>query len=170
MGTITKKYFIYFLLLLFNHWFILSYEREFNLIYSSIFVLLDKTIVDVAKDGIHFFDEELNNEETSHFVNFTDPLGDVNDISKISIAQFSGKYDDEYLLILCRRIIYIFDKQHNLTSNFSLDETIPDYSNIVKYIIPYKKLNESLHYLIRYSDYSSHHILHYKFNLSKFKC
>ena len=170
MGTITKKYFIYFLLLLFNHWFILSYEREFNLIYSSIFVLLDKTIVDVAKDGIHFFDEKLNKEETSHFVNFTDPLGDVNDISKISIAQFSGEYDDGYLLILYRRIIYIFDKQHNLISNFSLDESIPDITNFIKYLIPYKKLNESLHYLIRYSDYSSHHILHYKFNLSKFKC
>ena len=166
MSVFNKKNFIYFLSFLFNEWLMVSSETEFNLIYSSIFVLLDKTIVDVAKDGIHFFNDQLNIEDNSHFVNFTDPLGGVNDLYKISIAQFSGQYDDEYLLILCRRIIYIFDKQHNLTSNFSLDETIPDYSNIVKYIIPYKKLNESLHYLIRYSDYSSHHILHYKFNLS----
>jgi len=165
MGAIAKNYFIFFLSLLFYQWFMLSCEREFNLIYSTIFVLLNKTIVDVAQDGIHFFDEQLNNEETSHFVNFTDPLGDVSDVSKVSIAQFSQE-SDEYLLILCRRIIYIFDKQHNLKSNFSLDESIQDFIDIIKYIIAYKKIGESLHYLIRYSDYTSHYILHYKFNLN----
>ena len=164
MGSITKKYFIYFLSLLFNQWLMISNETEFNLIYSSIFVLLDKTIVDVAEDGIHFFDAQLNTEDTSYFVQFTVPL-EKDVASRTSFSQFSQEYD-EYILILCRRIIYIFDKQHNLISNFSLDESIQDTYDRGKYIIAYKKINESLHYLIRYSDSSSHHILHYEFNLS----
>ena len=165
MGAMVKKNFIYFLSLLFNQWLMISCAQDFNLIYSSIFVLLDKTIVDVAKDGIHFFDAQLNIENTSHFVKFTDPLESIEVASRTSFSQFSQKYD-EYILILCRRIIYIFDKQHNLKSNFSLDDSIQDIYGKSKYIIAYKKINESLHYLIRYSDSNSHHILHYEFNLS----
>ena len=165
MDGIAKKYFIYFLSLLLNQWLMISSETEFNLTYSSIFVLLDKTIVDVAQDGIHFFDAQLNNENTSHFVQFTVPLENKETSSRISFDQFSQEYD-EYILILCRRIIYIFDKQHNLKSNFSLDESIQEINDKSKYIIAYKKIDESLHYLIRYSDYTSHYIQHYKFNLN----
>ena len=38
----------------------------------TIFVLLDKTIVDVAQDGIHFFDEKLNNEDKPPSKNLND--------------------------------------------------------------------------------------------------
>ena len=165
MGAITKKYFIYFLLLLFYQWLMISSETEFNLIYSSIFVLLDKTIVDVAQDGIHFFDGQLNNEDTSLFVNFTDPLKSKDEIAKISITQFS-KESGEYLLILCRRTIYIFDIKHNLISNFSIDESIPENNERIKYITAYKKENEYLHYLIRYNFNNFHNIQHYIFNLN----
>jgi hypothetical protein len=163
MGAITKKYFIYFLSLLFNQWLMISSETEFNLIYSTIFVLLDKTIVDVAQDGIHFFDEKLNNEDTSRFVSFTVPLKSKEEIANISISQFS-KESDEYLLILCRRLLYIFDKEHNLISNFSI-ESIPENNERINYIIAYKKENEYLHYLIRYSFNNYPHIEHYIFNL-----
>ena len=164
MGLITKKYFIYFLSLLFNQWLMISNETEFNLIYSSIFVLLDKTIVDVAKDGIHFFNGQLNNEDTSHFVNFTVPLENNDEIAYISISQFSQKYG-EYLLILRRRLLYIFDKEHNLISNFTIDKSTPENNERINYIIAYKKENEYLHYLIRYSFNNYPHIEHYIFNL-----
>ena len=60
----------------------ISSETEFrdNLFYSSILVLLDSKIIDVAKDGIHFFDAEFKNEEKTHFFNFTVPL-ELADIS-----------------------------------------------------------------------------------------
>ena len=164
MGSITKKYFIYFLSLLFNQWLMISSETEFNLIYSSIFVLLDKTIVDVAKDGIHFFDGQLNIEDTSRFINFEVPLKSNDEIANISISQFS-KESGEYLLILCRRLLYIFDKEHNLITNFNIDESIPENNERIKYIIAYKKEDEYLHYLIRYSVDKYHHIEHYIFNL-----
>ena len=163
MGSIVKKYFIYFLLLLFNQWFMISCESELreNLIHSSIFVLLDNTIIDVAKDGIHFFDAQFKNEETTHFYSFTVPL-ELNDIPKVSITQFSEE-SDEYILILCKKVLFIYDKYHNLKINFSLEGSLGDMNNN---IIAYKKVNEYLHYIIRYSNWSSHHILHYKFNLN----
>mgnify|MGYP006873012459 CR=1 FL=1 len=164
MGIVAKKYFIYFVLLLFNQWLlIIGIETEFNLIYSSMFVLLDNKIVDVAKDGIHFFDEQLKNEDTSHALNFTVPLT-LNDISTISINQFSEEYG-EYILILCKRILYIFDKEHNLITNISFEEIIGENNN---HIIAYKKENEYLHFIIRYTaDGDNFHIiLHYKYNLN----
>ena len=163
MGANVKKYFIYFFSLLFNQWLMISSETEFrdNLFYSSILVLLDSTIIDVAKDGIHFFDAEFKNEEKTHFFNFTVPL-ELGDISKVSITQFSED-SGEYMLILCKRILFIYDKDHNLKINFSLEELLGDMNNN---IIAYTKKGEYLHYIIRYSDWGSHHILHFKFNLN----
>jgi len=163
MGAIVKKYFIYFFSLLFNQWLMISSETEFrdNLFYSSILVLLNSEIIDVAKDGIHFFDAEFKNEEKTNFFNFTVPLT-LDDIPKVSITQFSGD-SGEYILILCKRILFIYDKDHNLKINFSLEESLGDMNNN---IIAYKKKDEYLHYIIRYSDWGSHHILHFKFNLN----
>jgi len=166
MGVNTKIYLIYFFSLFLNQWLmVVNSEREFNLIYSKIFILFDKTIVDVAKDGIHFFDKNLENEDTLHFINFTVPLQDKNDISKISISQFSRE-SGEYLLILYRRILYIFDKDHNLISNFSIDEDIGEIDDNIIYVIAYKKENKFLYFIIRYSDKNFHHILYYKFYLN----
>ena len=163
MGAIVKKYFLFFFSLLFNQWLMISSETEFrdNLSYSSILVLLDNTIIDVAKDGIHFFDAQFKNEEKTHFFNFTIPLN-IDDIPKVSITQFSEE-SGEYILILCKRILFIYDKDHNLKINFSLEGLLGDMNNN---IIAYKKKGEYLHYIIRYSDWSSHHILHFKFNLN----
>jgi len=163
MGVITKTYFIYYFSLFFNQWLIVANsETEFNLIYSTIFVLLDKTIVDVAIDGIHFFDEHLENEDTSHFVNFTVPLQNNDDISKVSISQFSRE-SGEYLLILYKKLLYIFDKDHNLIRNFNIDEkgSIGEIGDNIIYVIAYKKESKFLHFVIRYSVNYAHHILHY---------
>ena len=101
MIAIIKNYFSLFLSLLFNLWLIVNNEKVYldNLIYSSTLVLLDNKIVDVAQDGIHFFDEQFQNEEETNFIEFSENLG-FYDFSKISMSQFSQKYE-EYILILC---------------------------------------------------------------------
>ena len=124
MIAIIKNYFSLFLSLLFNLWLIVNNEKVYldNLIYSSTLVLLDNKIVDVAQDGIHFFDEQFQNEEETNFIEFSENLG-FYDFSKISMSQFSQKYE-EYILILCKRILYIFYKNHNLIINISLSDSI----------------------------------------------
>ena len=124
MIAIIKNYFSLFLSLLFNLWLIVNNEKVYldNLIYSSTLVLLNNKIIDVAQDGIHFFDEQFQNEEITNFIKFSENLT-LNDYSKISISQFSQE-NEEYILVLCKRILYIFDKNHNLIINISLYDSI----------------------------------------------
>ena len=164
MIAIIKNYFSLFLSLLFNLWLIVNNEKVYldNLIYSSTLVLLDNKIVDVAQDGIHFFDEQFQNEEETNFIEFSENLG-FYDFSKISMSQFSQKYE-EYILILCKRILYIFDKNHNLIINISLSDSIQDSENK---IIAYKMENNYLHYIITSTvNYNQYGIIHFKYNLN----
>ena len=165
MIAIIKNYFSLFLSLLFNLWLIVNNEKVYldNLIYSSTLVLLDNKIVDVAQDGIHFFDEQFQNEEKTNFIEFSENLG-FYDFSKISMSQFSQKYE-EYILILCKRILYIFDKNHNLIINISLSDSIQDSENK---IIAYKMENNYLHYIITSMvNYNQYGIIHFKYNLNR---
>ena len=165
MIAFIKSYFPLFLSLFLNLWIIVSNEKVFlaNLLYSSTFILLDNTIVDVAQNGIHFFDKQFQNEETTHFIQFSENLNLYSgDITKISVSQFSQKYE-EYILILCKRILYIFDNKHNLKININLYDSLPDTD--IK-IIAYKKENDYLHYLITYISNFIYKIIHFKYNLN----
>ena len=160
-----KKNFLQFLLLLFHLWLTINNESIYleNITYSSTFILLDNKIVDVAQDGIHFFDEQFKNEESTHFIKFSENFDIYNDLSKISMSQFSQKYE-EYILILYKRILYIFDKEHNLKINFTLYDSIQDSENK---IIAYNKENNYLHYKITsMTNYNLYSIIHFKYNLN----
>ena len=165
MFAIIKKYFLLFLSLLVNLWLIVSNEKVYldNIMYSTTMVLLDNKIVDVSQNGIHFFDEQFQNEEPSHFIQFSENLNQyTDDFFKISMSQFSNEYG-EYILILCKRIIYIFDKKHNLIININLDESIGDIDNK---IIAYKKENDYLYYIITSMDSTYYNIIPFKFDLN----
>jgi hypothetical protein len=164
MIAIIKNYFSLFLSLLFNLWLIVSNEKVFldNLIYSSTLVLLDNKIVDVTQNGIHFFDEQFQTEEENHFIEFSENLNGYDDLPKISMSQFSQDYEG-YILILCKKILYIFNKNHTLINNISLDDLIKDNNNI----IAYKKENNYLHYIITSMiTYYNYYIIHFKYNLN----
>ena len=165
MIAIIKKNFSLFLSLLLNLWLTISNESVYieNLVYSSTFILLNNKIVDVAQDGIHFFDEQFQNEESTHFIEFSEQLDGFYDLSKISMSQFSQDYE-EYILILCKRMLYIFDKEHNLIIKINLSDSIQDSENK---IIAYKKENNYLHYIITsLVNYNQYGIIHFKYNLN----
>ena len=108
--------------------------RTNNFEYISTLVLLDNKIVAVAKDGIHFFDEEFINENNSKFINFTEPL-EKDKIETVFLSQFSIE-NDGYILILCKGIVYIFDKEKNFIKNISIEDSI---SKVINNLISYKK-------------------------------
>jgi hypothetical protein len=165
MIAIIKKYFSLFLSLFLNLWLIVSNEKVYldNIMYSSTLVLLDNKIVDVSQNGIHFFDEQFENEESNHFYPFTENLNIyTGDYSKIAMTQFSKEYE-EYILILCKSILYIFDKEHNLIIDINLYESIQDIDNK---IIAYKKENDYLHFIITSMDSQYYNIIPFKFDLN----
>ena len=148
-------------LLIITSLIIFTYQiRTISVVFPTSLTLLDNSNVLVANDGIHFFNEDFTQEDSSKRVELTI---DKDDLEKITMSQFSSE-NDGYILILVQNILYIFDINKNLKKYFNITEDI----NANHYcIIPYKKdSNNNLNFIISYKDSLQIVLAIIQFNLS----
>ena len=129
----------------------------------KIFNLFNEKIVVVSQMKIHFFNYQMDEDKTKRLV-LEKPLFLENGMEKIELSQFSDQ-DGEYIMILINSIIYFFDKDGNRISYSYLSDSLKEYNYN---LIPYKKENNYLHYLITYpaKNKKSFNIEYFKFDIN----
>ena len=135
-------------------------QKSLNKIeYLSSLKLIDDKIVVVAKDGIHFYDKYFKIEMINKKIPFKKLIIDNN--KNIVMAQFSEN-NDGYLLILISNNLYIFDKNEKkiISINFFNKINGSHFS-----LIPNKKNNNCIYFLITYINNESFIIVNCKYNL-----
>ena len=128
----------------------LELSFSFNYLSSLIFNKNNDNII-ISKEGIHFFSFNFTKEYTNKRIKFPFILKD-SDYKKISIVQFPDK-NDGYILILVKKYLFIFDKEGiniNSINLFDKNDENHHYS-----LSSYKKLGETLHFIIYYLESSS---------------
>ena len=133
--------------------------NEYQTYFPYSLTLLNQNILLVINDGIHFFDSNLENEDITKKINFNSKIEQENDFQKTSIAQFSSE-DGGYIMVLALNKIYFFSSEGNFINNIDLSY----YINANYYsLVPYKKENNFLHYIISHSNPE------YNFTINYFK-
>ena len=136
-------------------------ETKIPLAFPTSFELINNDIVIVAKDGIHFYNQNLVEYEDKKITSSL--LNVAGNIEKISIAQFSEQ-DDGHILILIMDILYIFNKEGTEHKIFNLTQEI----NGAHYgLTPYKKEGNKLIFIISFIENGSTKIVidKYEYNL-----
>ena len=105
----------------------------------TAFTLLNGKIIMINSIGIFLYDSELENGTLIVNQNF-----ELTDIRNCIFKQFSY-YNDGYIMIIIKKIIYIFKKQGILFYQFDLSTF---YDNTKYKLIPYKKENNNLYYIL----------------------
>jgi len=124
-------------------------ETKIPLAFPTSFELINNDIVIVAKDGIHFYNQNLVEYEDKKITSSL--LNVAGNIEKISIAQFSEQ-DDGHILILIMDILYIFNKEGTEHKIFNLTQEI----NGAHYgLTPYKKEGNKLIFIISFIENGS---------------
>ena len=132
-------------------------ETQISFAFPTSFELINNDIVIVAKDGIHFYNQNLVEYEGKKIE--LSLLNRAGDIEKVSIAQFTEE-NGGYILILVTDILYIFDQGGTEYNVFNLTEEI----NGAHYgLTPYKKDGNKLIFIISYIDKDSSRIVIDKF-------
>ena len=131
-------------------------------LYPSTLTLLSQKVVLVANDGIHFYDQNLDNEEEGKFI----PLNIITeqDNYKTTLTQFSPE-NDGYILILVMDIIYFFKAD----GTFIISSDISDLIDNEYYcLVPYKKESNYLNYIISYTNRTEKTLIlhHFKFDIN----
>ena len=127
--------------------------NSISLTYPNSLTLLDYSNVVVAGDGIHFFDNNLENEEESKKINFT--IVSEEELAKLVMAQFPSEYGG-YILIFIQNIIYIFDNDKN---NLKIQNVSDSINGNYYSLTPYKKDNNNLIFIISYKEIGSNSII-----------
>ena len=123
-----------------------SQENAIQIKYPNSLILLDSSQVIVAKDGIHFFDSNMVNEDNTKYINFT--ISKSDEFESLYMTQFENKYDG-YIIILINNITYIFDSNKNLIKTQSL---LGEINGKHYCIVPYKKEDNKLNFIISYVE------------------
>ena len=150
------------LILLIFLFFHLSNQDEINfsnMNFPSLLTLLNQNVIMLACDGIHFFNPTLTIEDSSRKIIFDDKITQNADYQKTAMVQFS-QIDDGYILILVKDKMYYFNSEGDLLDSKELSSYI---SSEYYYLIPYKKQDNYLHYIISYKN------AEFNFTLSHFK-
>ena len=128
--------------------------------FASILTLLNQNLILVASDGIYYINKnELVNNKIS---NFTNPINTDELNEKTTMVQFSSEYD-EYIIILAEHSLYFFEKDGTKIGKNDLPDSI-DASHFC--IIPYKKEENFLYYLIAYPVEKTFYLDYFKFNIN----
>ena len=135
-------------------------ESTISLHFPTSFELINNDIVIVAKDGIHFYNQSLV-EYSEKRVSFS-LLNSVEQIEKISIAQFPNENDGQ-ILILVMDILYVFNKEGTEHKMVNLTQNI----NGAHYgLAPYKKEEDNkIIFIMSYIESSKIIIKKCEFNL-----
>ena len=127
-------------------------------IYPITFISLNKDIVIIDSKGVHFYNCGLTTEVISKKISFENKIEN----EKICIKQYLKEYG-EYILIL------VFDKLYFLEFNGIKINSIylPEISNADCYsLVPYKKENSSLYYIIAYTIKENLILKEFKFDIN----
>ena len=115
-------------------------------LFPNTLTLLNQNFFLVDNNGIHYFTPEFVEDDTKSIL-FENKLADESESIKVSMVQFPEK-DNGYVMILAQEVIYFFESDGTLINNIDLKEII----NAEKYcLIPYKKENNDLYYLVIYN-------------------
>ena len=129
-------------------------------IYRINFISLNKEIIIIDSKGVHFYNCNLTTEIISKKIVFENKIEN----EKICIKQYKKQYG-EYILILVRDIIYFFESDGTKINSVY----IPEISNADHYsLVPYKKENSYLYYIISYTIKENLILKKFKFNINSF--
>ena len=135
-----------------------------NIIYPYLLTLINKNIIMLASDGIHFYDSTLKSEDSSKKITFDEDsqILKKEDFSKTAMVQFPAEHGG-YIMILVIDTIYFFDSEGMHIDSKNLSEYI---NSEYYYLIPYKKENNNLHYIISFKNAEKNYTLtHFTFNI-----
>ena len=129
-------------------------------IYPMNFILLNKNIIIIDSKGIYFYKCDLTTEIISNIITFENKIKN----EKIFIKQYSNEYG-EYILILVLDILYFFESDGTKINSIYLKEI----SNADCYcLVPYKKENSYLYYIIAYTVKENLTLKKFKFDINSF--
>lgn len=144
-----SSFLLIFLLINLSH----QYERV-NIFNSTSFLpysltLLNKENILVINNGIHFFDEALSEEYSTKYIPFETVIdkNDKDNFGKINIVQFSEE-DGKYILVLAYDKMYFITYEYDLLTSIDLSSNFEHLNSKYYSLIPYKKADNSLHYII----------------------
>ena len=145
--------------------FSINSTKNPNILLPSLSTLLNQKQVLIDTNGIHFYDSNLINKSTDKLISLNFSL--IKPIREPITTQFAME-DGGYILILVNNKLYFFSNDGTFLSSIDISNYIKDnYDCKYEYsIIPYKKENNNLHYIISYIDISKKIIIeHFKFNI-----
>ena len=131
-----------------------------SVLFPTSLTLLNQNIAIVESDGIHFYTPQLE-EDTSKKIIFEKQFSDGSESEKVAMAQFSEE-DGEYIIILSNEIIYFFESDGTKINDVNLTDIID--ANYYC-LIPFKKENNYLYYLISYPFEVGLTIKQFKFDI-----
>ena len=130
------------------------------IVYQINIISLKKDVIIIDSKGVHFYNCDLTTEVISKNINFENKIEN----EKICIKQYLKEYG-EYILILVFDIIYFLESDGTKINSIS----IPEISNADCYsLIPYKKENNSLYYIIAYIIKENLILKKFKFDINSF--
>ena len=130
------------------------------IIYPIDFISLNKDIIIIDSKGIHFYNWDLTNKAIPKNVNFENRIENEN----IYIKQYPKEFG-AYIIILVFDILYFFEPDGTKINSVYL----PEISNADYYcLVPYKKENNFLYYLISYTIKENFILTKFKFDINSF--
>ena len=134
---------------------------EFSpIVYPINFISLNKDIIIIDSKGIHFYNCDLTTEVSSKSVIFENKIEN----EKIYIKQYS-KESGAYIIILVYDILYFFESDGTKINS----AYIPFISNADCFcLVPYKKENNHLYYIIAYTIKEILTLKQFKFDINSF--
>jgi len=135
-------------------------------LYPSIFTLLNQNILLFDNNGIHIYNSDLTNEDSTKKISFETSFSELFDISKVTISQFSSQDGGDVMVLVINKI-YFLTCEGTKEGEADLSEEIngEHYS-----LTPYKKEGNELHYIISYllADklYKNFTIDYFKYNIN----
>ena len=129
-------------------------------IYPMNFISLNKNIILIDSKGVYFYNCDLTTEAISKTIIFKKKIEN----EKIFIKQYFKEYG-EYILILAFDILYFFEPDGTKINSIF----IPEISNADCYcLVPYKKENNYLYYIIAYTIKENLILKKFKFDINSF--
>ena len=135
------------------------------IIHKNFLILLNRKMVTIENDGIHFYNSDLITEDISKKILFKNNFSSKIDNEKISIVQFSED-NGGYIMILVFNLIYFFNSDGVKINTIIL----PNLIRAINYCLtPYKKENNYLYYIISYPKEKNFYLLEFRFNIKSFE-
>ena len=134
------------------------YIENINHTFPKSMNLLNNKILMINNDGIYLYSSELTDETLKLNISST-----YDEVVKAELKQFSQE-NEGYIIIILQEKLFFFTSEGNYYHDFNLPINSTFYS-----LVPYKKSNEYLHYIIggQNETDSKFNLYYYEFNLNE---